>query len=124
MKKEFHAFLFSLLGNETFLSTTPKDVCRFLAWKDSRGKTQVHVTSCPNLGKHNVHDCGCPSRLSFATVESYFERLREICFKDVGSGGGGVCFGDWNTALALGNPTASAEVQNFFVRAVTGFSHS
>ena len=62
------------------------------------GKAQVHVTSCRNLGKHNVPDCGCPTRLSFATVDSYIGKLRAI-FKDAGRGrkGGGV-------ELATGTP--------------------
>ena len=106
LKKEFSTFLCSLPGNRTLFSATRKDVCRFLAWKDSRRKMQVHVTSCPNLGKHNVHDCGCPTCLSFATVDSYIGKLRTI-FKDAGREG------DWNTALALGNPAASAEVHNY-----------
>lgn len=97
------ASLFSARESETLFSGTPKDVCHFLAWKDSRGKTQVHATSCPNLGKHHVPDCGFPTRLSFATVDSYTGKLRAI-FKDAGREG------DWKTALALGNPAASAAV--------------
>lgn len=71
------------------------------------GKAQVHVTSCRNLGKHNVPDCGCPTRLSFATVE--FSKMREGEGRE-GAGGG---TGDWNVALPLGSPTASAEVHNY-----------
>lgn len=106
LKKEFSTFLASLPGNKTLFSATPKDVCRFLAWKDSRGKTQVHVTACPHLGKHKVHSCGCPVRLSYATVDSYIGKLRAI-FKEAGREG------DWNTALGLGNPAASAEVKAY-----------
>ena len=96
----------SLPGAKTPFSATPKDVCRFLAWKDSRGKTQVHVSTCPFLGKHKVHSCRCPVRLSYATVDSYIGKLRAI-FKDAGREG------DWNTALSLGNPAASAEVKAY-----------
>ena len=106
LKKEFSAFLCSLPGAKTLFSATPKDVCRFLAWKDSRGKTQVHVSTCPYLGKHKVHSCGCPVRLSYTTVDSYIGKLRAI-FKDAGREG------DWNTALSLGNPAASAEVKGY-----------
>ena len=113
LKKELSAFLCSLPGNRTLFSATPKDVCRFLAWKDSWGKTQVHITSCPNLGKHNVHDCGCPTRLFFATMDSYIGKLQAI-FKDAGREG------DWNTALALGNPAASAEVHNYLKAFLSG----
>ena len=38
LKKELSAFLGSLPGNKTLFSATAKDVCRFLAWKDSEGK--------------------------------------------------------------------------------------
>ena len=92
--------------NKSLFSATPKDVCRFLAWKDSRGKTQVHVTTCPYLGKHQLHSCGCPVRLSYATVDSYSGKLRAI-FKEAGREG------DWNSALGLGNPAASAEVKAY-----------
>ena len=106
LKKEFSAFLCSLPGAKTLFSATPKDVCRSLAWKDSREKTQVHVSTCPYLGKHKVHSCDCPVRLSYATVDSYIGKLRAI-FKHAGREG------DWNTALNLGNPAASAYLKTF-----------
>ena len=106
LKKEFSTFLCSLPEAKTLFAATPKDVCRFLAWKDSRGKTHVHVSTLPYLGKHKVHSCGCPVRLSYATVDSYIGKLRAI-FKDAGKEG------DWNTALSLGNPAASAEVKAY-----------
>ena len=106
LNKELSAFLGYLPGSETLFSATPKDVCRFLAWKDSRGKTQVHITTLPYLGKHKVHICGCPVRLSYATVDSYIGKLRAI-FKEADRDGG------WNTALGLGNPSVSAEVKAY-----------
>ena len=106
LKKEFSALLCSLPGAKTLFSATPKDVCRFLAWKDSQRKTQVHVSTCPFLGKHKVHSCRCPVRLSYGTVDSYIGKLSAI-FKDAGREG------DWNTALSLGNPAASAEVKAY-----------
>ena len=102
LKKELSAFLCSLPGNRNLFSATPKDVCRFLAWKDSRGKTQVHVTSCPNLGKHNVHVVA----LLASPLPPWTPILRAI-FNDSGREG------DLNTALALGNPAASVEVHNY-----------
>jgi len=54
-----------------------------------------------------VHSCGCPGHLSYATVDSYIGELGAI-FKEAGREG------DWNTALALGNPAASAEVKAYF----------
>ena len=67
---------------------------------------QVHVTTCPYLGKHKVHSCACPVRLSNATVDSYIGKLRAI-FKEAGRDA------DWNSALGLGNPAASAEVKAY-----------
>ena len=106
LRKEFSAFLGSLSGNKTLFSAIPKDVCRFLAWKDSRGKTQVHVTACSYLGKHQLHSCGCPVSLCYATVDSYIGKFRAI-FKEAGREG------DWNSALGLGNPAASADVKAY-----------
>ena len=113
LKKEFSTFLASLPGNKTLSSATPTDVCRFLAWKDSWGKTQVHVTACPHLGKHSVHSCGCPVRLSYATVDSYIGKLWAI-FKEAGREG------DWNTPLGLGNPAASTEVKAYLKAFTSG----
>ena len=67
---------------------------------------QVHVTTFPYLGKHKVHSCGCPVHLSYATADSYIGMLRAI-FMEAGRDG------DWNTALGLGNPAASAEVKAY-----------
>ena len=85
LKKEFSAFLGYLPGSKTLFSATSKDVCQFLVWKDSRGKTQVHVTTCPYLGKHEAHSCGCPVCLSYVTVDSYIEKLRAILKKQAGT---------------------------------------
>ena len=104
--KKFSTFLGYLPGSKTPFSATPKDVSRFLAWKDSRGKTQVHVTTCPYLGKHKVHSCACPVRLSNATVDSYIGKLRAI-FKEAGMDG------DCDSALGFGNPEASVEVKAY-----------
>ena len=53
-----------------------------------------------------MHSCACPVRLSYATVDSYIGKLRAI-FKEAGRDG------DWNSALGLGNPAASAEVKAY-----------
>lgn len=53
-----------------------------------------------------MHSCGCPVRLSYATVDSCIGKLRAI-FKEAGREG------DWNTALGLGDPAASAEVKAY-----------
>ena len=53
-----------------------------------------------------MHSCACPVRLSNATVDSYIGKLRAI-FKEAGRDA------DWNSALGLGNPAASAEVKAY-----------
>ena len=82
LKKEFSAFLGYLPGSKTPFSATPKDVSRFLAWKDSRGKTQVHVTTFPYLGKHKVHSVvalfAFPMPPSIPTSESSEPFLKKL----------------------------------------------
>ena len=57
-------------------SASPKDVIRFLVWKDSKGKTKIHIPSCPNFGYHSKRKCGCFSRVAaekipFLTLLAY-----------------------------------------------------
>ena len=100
------SFLFSLSPQKTLFSAVPLDVCRFLVWKDSTGKTQIHIPGCPNLGQHGLWPCGCPSRLAYKTVDSLIGKLRSI-FKEAGRSG------EWDTALGLGNPAASPAVKQY-----------
>ena len=44
---------------------TPDDVVSFLIWKDVRGKTKVHVDSCPAFGTKKPLKCACPTRFAF-----------------------------------------------------------
>lgn len=106
LKSELQSFLYSLPGHKSLYSATPLDVCRFLAWKDQNGKTQVHSQPCPHLGKKNIHPCKCPLRLSYKTVDSYVGKLRAI-FRSIGRQG------DWDATLGLGNPAASLPVKEY-----------
>lgn len=106
LHSQLSAFLASLPGNKTPFNATPKDLCRFLAWKDSCGKTQVHKMSCPHLGKRGKFGCSCPVRLAYATVDSYTAKLRALC-KSLGR------VSDWNSSLDLGNPAASEMVKDY-----------
>ena len=105
-------FLLSLPGSKTLSNAAPLDICRFLAFKDQCGKSQVHAHSCPNLGLHGLKSCNCPRRLSYKTVDSYIGKLRSI-FKDIGRDG------DWNSSLALGNPVASSRVKRYLKAVAT-----
>ena len=42
LKIELESFLFALPGQKSLFDATPLDVCRFLVFKDLKGKTQVH----------------------------------------------------------------------------------
>ena len=75
LESEFSVFLASLQPQKTLLSTTPKDVVRFLIWKDGKGKTMVHKDSCPFLGLQGKQTCNCPTRLSAGTVDSLIAKL-------------------------------------------------
>lgn len=56
------------IGGQTSHQPTPKDICRFLIWKDQFGKTPVYVPSCPAVGKDRAL-CSCQKRLAVGTVE-------------------------------------------------------
>jgi len=44
LQKELENFLFSLPGYPTIATVTPRDVCRFLVYKDKNGKPKFMVT--------------------------------------------------------------------------------
>lgn len=94
LQNELEMFMKALPGSKTLITATPKDVCRFLVWKDKNGKTQIHVDGCPNMGKHGSHTCTCPIRLAFSTVDSYIGKLRAI-FHDAGRQG------EWESTFSL-----------------------
>lgn len=109
LKSEFEGFLFALPGHKSLFDATPLDVCRFLVFKDSKGKTRVHRPGWPHLGLPNSSPCQCPLRLAYSTVDSYIGKLRSI-FSDFGRQG------DWNRTL-LGNPAASLKVKQYLKEA-------
>ena len=76
LQKAAGKFLLSIPGSPTLATMTPRDICRFLVFKDKDGKTQVHRNGCNHLGKKGTFECGCPLRLSYKTVDSYIGKLR------------------------------------------------
>ena len=78
LQKELEGFLSALPGYVTLSTVTPRDLCRFLVYKDKHGKTQVHCNSCSFMGQRGKHPCGCPMRLSYKTVDSHIGKLRSI----------------------------------------------
>ena len=102
---ELESFLSSLPTPKSPISASPKDLIRFLVWKDSNGKTKIHVSSCPNFGFHSKRKCSCPSRLDAGTVDSTIGKLRFI-FNSIGRSG------DWS-GLSPGNPASHPSVKKY-----------
>ena len=98
-QKELENFLLGLPGKPSLAIVSPRDLCRFLVFKDRGGKTQVHRNGRVFLGQRGTHSCGCPVRLSYKTVDSYIGKLRSI-FHAIGRDG------EWDKRLSLGNPAA------------------
>ena len=111
LQKELETFLSALPGYVTIATVTPRDLCRFLIYKDKNGKTQVHRNGCVFIGQRGKHQCGCPLRLSYKTVDSYIGKLRSI-FHSVGRDG------EWDKRLGLGNPAADKSIKDY-LRLVT-----
>ena len=57
---------------KTISSCTVDDVIKFLIYKDSSGRTVVHVPTCSGEA------CACPRRLAAGTVDSLLGKLRSI----------------------------------------------
>lgn len=103
--------LAALPGSVTIATVTPRDLCRFLIFKDKAGKTKVHRNACPYLGQRDCPSCECPTRLSYKTVDSYIGKLWSI-FHALGRDG------EWDRRLGLGNPAADKSVKDY-LRLVT-----
>ena len=105
LKAELEGFLYALPGNKSLFDATPLDVCRFLVFKDSKGKTQVHNIGCPHFGQRGSFPCKYPLWLAYSTVDWYISKLRSI-FSDIGR------LGDWYRTLLIGNPASDLLVSN------------
>lgn len=106
LQLELENFLASLPGSPTLATVTPRDLCRFLVYKDSHGRTQVHSNGCQFLGKRGVQSCSCPLRLSHKTVDSYIGKLRSI-FHDNGRQG------EYDTRMGFGNPATDKMLKDY-----------
>ena len=74
------------------------DVIKFLIYKDSLGRTVVHVPTCP-VGACAC-TCPCPCRLAAGTVVSLLGKLRSI-FNKLG-------------CIDLTNPIAHTRIKEYF----------
>ena len=78
--------------------------CRFLVFKDWKGRTQVHRNGCNFLGQKGIDQCGCRLRLSYKTLD--IGKLRAI-FHAIGR------TGEWDQRLDLGNPATDKSVKDY-----------
>ena len=101
----------ALPGRVSLATATPRDLCRFLIFKDKSGRTQIRHNGCEFIGQQDRHPCGCPLQLSYNTVDSYIGKLRSI-FHAIGRDG------EWDRRLALGNPAEDKSVKDY-LRMVT-----
>lgn len=111
LQRELDSFLASIPGHKNLMSASPKDVVRFLAWKDKGGRTKVHSPQCRffSLPSHKASSsCGCPTRLAAGTVNSLIGKLRSI-FIAAGRGD------SWNNILGVGNPAAHPTVKTYLI---------
>lgn len=99
-------FLASLPMPKDLMSASPRDLVRFLVWKDKSGKTQVHAVGCPHCGLTCPSQCGCPHWLAAGSIDSLTGKLKTI-FKENDRAG------DWEERLGLGNPAASLLVRKY-----------
>ena len=75
--KLFSAWLeFLLTCGQTPLSAEPRDLLRFLAQREVKGKTRVHVPTCPQIGlSPKSQTCPCPKRLRAKTVQGMVSQI-------------------------------------------------
>lgn len=106
LEAEFSGFLASLQPRKSLFSATPRDIVRFLVWKDGKGKTMVHKDSCQFFGLHGKQTCNCPTRLSAGTVDSLIGKLRSI-FNALGR------TSDWDDRFGSGNPASNLCVKQY-----------
>lgn len=104
--EELESFLLSIGSKESVRVVSDTNVRRFLVFKDKKGKTLVHSTDCPFLGKNGAHPCACPKRLAAGTVESLIGQLRDI-FRRHGRGE------VWDEARMTGNPACATSVKEY-----------
>ena len=75
LRKELESFLSSLPCPKTLWSASPRDVSRFLVWRDRKGKTKVNVPTCSLFGAKkaevlfmSIYPCGRDSCKSYSWV--------------------------------------------------------
>ena len=106
LQTELWSFLAAVPIPKLLPSASSSDILKFLLWKDKSGRTKVHQTSCPEIGKQKAFSCECPSRLSAGTVDSLIGKLGAI-FTEAGLGG------EWGDRLGIGNDVSHPSIKNY-----------
>lgn len=106
LQMELTQFFSTLSPIKSLTVALPSDIRRFLVYKDSKGKTQVHHSTCEFQSQHGVFKCGCPLRLSAGSVDSLIGQVRAI-FRDTGRGT------EWNAPLGIGNPASAPMIKQY-----------
>lgn len=106
LEQKFMGFLQALPHSPSISEASPKDVCRFLVWCDTSGKTKLHDNDCYFIGQNQCNLCGCKTVQSSGTVAVMVTRLGHI-FRKYGKED------KWNDILSLGNPVFSPLVKEY-----------
>ncbi|ESO98476.1 hypothetical protein LOTGIDRAFT_67844, partial [Lottia gigantea] len=104
-------FLMSVYSTLNLDNASPGVMREFLVWKDSTGKTKVHLDSCVFRTQSDKASCKCPIRRAASSLDTLIGQLRAI-FRDHGRGS------DWNEVLGFGNPMAAPSIKRH-LQAVT-----
>lgn len=105
LESDFSAFRQNITQGVGLVGATPKDICRYLIWKDKGGKTAVHELECGAIGDR-MAECACPRRLGAGTVGTLVGQLRGL-FTDMGRSR------PWEEGSEFGNPANSLLVKKY-----------
>ena len=112
LQAELEYFLKATTPSKNIHAATPRDLCRFLTWKDRKGKTIVHTQHCVSPPRvDSKTQCSCPTRLAFGTVDSLIGKLRAI-FNNLGRRG------EWDPRFNQGNPATDHTLKQY-LKAIT-----
>ena len=106
LQHELERFLRSITSPKSLISATPKDLTRFLIWKDKGGRTKIHLPQCKHFGVSGKARCLCPTRLAAGTVDNLIGKLRSI-FIEAGRGDA------WNDIFGVVNPAARHSLKQY-----------
>ena len=97
LEDQLSNFITRLGANKSLINVLPEDIRKFIVFKESSGRTQLHRESCLFRGTHGKQDCQCKVTMSHKSVDSLVGKLRAI-FRDMGR------TGEWSDITRQGNP--------------------